>query len=83
MGDAYDDARMVAGRWYFRSILGGEFQSFPFQRRVLPLRKNPGTVSYNSSDDEARSKSPPAPDEPGNTELERFDNARSNLSSIA
>jgi hypothetical protein len=41
MGDAYDDARMVAGRWYFRSVLTGEFQAFPFQKRVLPLRKNP------------------------------------------
>jgi hypothetical protein len=41
MGDAYDDARMVAGRWYFRSILSGEFQDFPFQKRVVPLRKNP------------------------------------------
>jgi hypothetical protein len=27
--------------------------------------------------------SPPAPDEPGNTELERLDDALSNLSSIA
>jgi hypothetical protein len=41
MGDAYDDVRLVAGRWYFRSILSGEFQDFPFQKRVLPLRKNP------------------------------------------
>ena len=41
MGDAYDDVRMVAGRWYFRSLLKGEFQAFPFQKRVLPLRKNP------------------------------------------
>jgi len=41
MGDAYDDARMVEGRWYFRSILGGEFQTFLFQRRILPLRQNP------------------------------------------
>src|ERR1700682_6433364 len=41
MGHAYDDARMVAGRWYFRSILRGEFRTFPFQKRVLPLRRNP------------------------------------------
>jgi hypothetical protein len=40
-GDAYDDARMVAGRWYFRSIVTGEFRPFLFQKQVLPLRKNP------------------------------------------
>ena len=41
VGDVYDDARMVAGRWYFRTVLSGEFQAFPFQKRVVPLSRNP------------------------------------------
>jgi hypothetical protein len=50
MGDAYDDARMVAGRWYFRSVLKGEFRAFLFQKRVLRLRKNPQLRVIQSRD---------------------------------
>lgn len=41
MGDAFDDARMVDGRWYYRSITVKDFRPFPFQKRVIPRRKNP------------------------------------------
>jgi hypothetical protein len=41
MGDAFDDARMVDGRWYYRNIIAKDFQPFHFQKRVIPLHKNP------------------------------------------
>ena len=41
MGDSYDDARMVDDRWYYRSIIVRDFRPFHFQKRVIPLRKNP------------------------------------------
>jgi hypothetical protein len=31
MGDAFDDARMVDGRWYYRNIIVKDFQPFHFQ----------------------------------------------------
>jgi hypothetical protein len=41
MGDAIDDARKVEGVWYYRSIIVRDFRPFHFQKRVIPLRKNP------------------------------------------
>jgi hypothetical protein len=45
MGDAFDDARMVDGRWYYRSIIRRDFRPFHFQKRVVPLRKNPSRAA--------------------------------------
>jgi hypothetical protein len=41
MGDAFDDARVIDGCWYYRNIIARDFRPFRFQRRVVPLRKNP------------------------------------------
>jgi hypothetical protein len=49
MGDAIDDARMVNGRWYRRSIVVGDFRAFHFQKRVIPLRKNPSHAAGNGA----------------------------------
>ena len=37
---AYDDARSIRGVWYYRDPVTQEILRFPFQHRVVVLRKN-------------------------------------------
>lgn len=39
-GITCDDARRVAGVWYYRDVLTGNYLRFPFQQRVVPLFEN-------------------------------------------
>jgi hypothetical protein len=39
-GTAYDDARQVDGRWYYRDIVSREYREFRSQNHVITLFKN-------------------------------------------
>ena len=39
-GVAYDDARKIAGKWFYRDLLTGQYRPFAWQDGVIVLSKN-------------------------------------------